>query len=71
MDDLTPEERKAIAALKRLAKRWPYTLWVFSASGRLCVMRHGEEGHQHMPDGGIDPTYCVDEIDIENDGGDW
>jgi len=65
-------EAKAIAALKRLAKRWPKTLWLFSASGTLCVMRCGEYGeHVHTNGGGIDQNYIVDDIDIPNDGGDW
>jgi hypothetical protein len=38
---LTDEERRAITALHRLAKRWPQTLKLFSWSGSLCVMRVG------------------------------
>jgi hypothetical protein len=33
---LTDEERKAIASLERLAKRWPQSLKLFSRSGSLC-----------------------------------
>jgi len=74
--DLTKEERNAIASLKRLATRWPGTLWLFSASGTLCVMRKNDGG-QHSMGGanpsntGVDPDYIVDTINIENDGGDW
>jgi hypothetical protein len=69
---LTDEERRAIASLKRLAKRWPESLWLFSGSGMLCVMRAGPNGeHVHTANGGIDPNFHLDTIDISNDGGDW
>lgn len=74
--ELTREEKLAITSLRRLAKRWPDTLWLFSASGRLCVMRKNGNGH-HAHGGanpsptGVDPDYIVETIDIENDGGDW
>ena len=71
---LTREERNAIAAFKRLAKRWPAGLWLFSAAGELCVMRRDENGEQVMRPGigrGVDPDYHVDTIGIPNDGGDW
>lgn len=70
--DLSPEERKAIAALKRLAKMWPASLWLFSASGSLVVMRCNEQGeHAHRGEG-IDQDYIVATIQgIPNDGGDW
>jgi hypothetical protein len=75
-DDLTPEEKHAIAALKRLAKRWPKSLWLYSASGTLNVMRCEPDGVQHFrPCGrseGVDPDYIVATVDgIPNDGGDW
>lgn len=71
--EATPEEERAIRALKRLAKTWPDTLWLFSASGSLLVMRKGPHG-EHVEVGraeGIDPSYELAQIDIENDGGDW
>ncbi len=70
--ELNDEERKAIAALKRVAKKWPSTLWLFSASGTLHVMRNGEDGGPvHLDNNAIDPDYLVDNIRIQNDGGDW
>ncbi|ESZ60515.1 hypothetical protein NL532_24360 [Mesorhizobium sp. C120A] len=70
--DPTLAETKAIRALRRLAKTWPKSLWLFSASGSLCVMRADEGGgHIHTKDGGIDPDYILADIDIPNDGGDW
>ncbi len=65
-------EAKAITALKRVAERWPDSLWLFSASGTLCVMRKGPDGEHVMRKGaGVDPDYEVATIDIENSGGDW
>lgn len=71
--ELTKEEQRAINSLKRLAKNWPKSLWLFSGSGSLHVMRVGEEGEQVMNDQqGVDPDYVVATIDgIPNDGGDW
>ena len=72
---LTPEEKKAIRAINRVAKTWPESLWLFSASGTLCVMRNGENGRHvhggtHSADG-VNPDYIVGEVLIDNDGGDW
>jgi len=65
-------EEQAIKALKRLAKRWPKSLWLYSASGTLCVMRCDENGEcVHTSRGGVDSDYIVDYINIPNDGGDW
>ena len=69
--ELTVEEKKAIRALKRVAKTWPSSLWLYSASGRLCVMRKNEAGEHAFAGTGIDPDYIVAEIDIEHSGGDW
>ena len=70
--DITKEEELAIKVLKRVAKKWPKSLWLFSASGTLCVMKKNADGQTMMlPTLGVDPDYVVDTIDIENDGGDW
>ena len=70
---LTAKETSVIAALHRLAKRWPETLWLFSAGGTLCVMRKGPDGGHIFKPGSssIDPDYVVATVDIENSGGDW
>lgn len=73
---LTPEEKAAIRALKRLAKRWPRSLWVFAGAGSFEVMRKGEDGgrvHVERCRGdGYDQDYVVETIrGIECDGGDW
>lgn len=68
----TKQEAQAINALKRIAEKWPSTLWLFSASGTLCVMRRNTNGGQAMKNnGGVDSDYILDQIDIPNDGGDW
>lgn len=74
----TREEQKAIDSLNRIGKKWPKTLWLFSASGTLCVMRKGENGEQVTTDigkhggGGMDQDYVLATIPgIQNDGGDW
>jgi hypothetical protein len=65
-DDLTDEERRAIASLERLAKRWPQSLMLFSWSGTLCVMRN------ESPLDSADPNdLVITTIEgIPNDGGD-
>lgn len=68
----TPEEAKAIASLKRLAKKWPKSLWLFSAGGSLNVMRYDDNGQPvHLSNCGVDPYYSLDTINIPNSGGDW
>lgn len=52
---LTVEEERAIATLKRLAKRWPKTLWLYSGSGVLIVMRCGPDGKHAMLPGIVFP----------------
>ena len=69
--NITPEEKRAIAALKKLAKTWPKSLWLFSASGSLCVMKNDEGGERQMRGDAVDTEACVTTIRIPNDGGDW
>ena len=70
--DLSADEIKAIKALQRIAKTWPESLWLFSASGSLNVMKKDEHGqHAEAPGGGVDQQYSVANVKIENDGGDW
>ena len=76
--NLKEEEKSAISRLTRLSKVWPDSLWLFSASGSLCVMKKDENNNQvrnpllnNGQGGGVDNNYTVATIDIENDGGDW
>lgn len=72
---LTEAEKSAVRRLKRLAKAWPKTLWLYSAGGSLHVMQTDANGDQAMGAGllgeGVDPDYSVITINIPNDGGDW
>lgn len=73
---LNHEERMAIKTLKALARTWPKSLWLYSASGSLCVMKKvgGKKMmvKQNSPGPGFDPNYMVEQISgIDNDGGDW
>lgn len=69
---LTNEERRALRAFKRLADNWPQSLWLFSASGTLQVMRHDVNGKMALDGEGCDARYKVFSTrKIPNDGGDW
>lgn len=69
---MTKEERNAVRSLQRLAKRWPDTLWLFSASGSLCVLKMDENGERvKTTNQAVDQAHVVATIDIPNDGGDW
>lgn len=67
----TAVELKWISDFKKLAKRCPKKLWLFSASGMLCVMKTPENGEQNTETGGVNQDNIIDTIRIENDGGDW
>ncbi len=80
MIELTKEERNAINSLKRLAKRWPKSLWLFSAGGELHVMKCNKAGDRAITPPGpnhflvtesVDPDFSVCTINVPNDGGDW
>lgn len=63
-DDLNASERRAIESLRKLAKRWPKTLYLFSNSGTLEV-------HKADDGGAVCDATLVDNIyGIRNDGGD-
>jgi len=63
---------QAVHELRQIAKWWPKSLWLFSGNGVLYVMRKTEDGKRAMTaNGGVDPAYIIDTVNIENDGGDW
>ena len=69
---ITVDEKKAIDALSRLAKKWPDTLWIFADGNSLHVTRCGADGeHVMLSHGGVDPDMIVESINIPNDGGDF
>ena len=68
----TQQELKWIAAFQRLAKKCPESLWLFSASGSLCIMKIPEDGEIMADNGGVNQENIIDTIQgIHNDGGDW
>lgn len=68
-EELTRAEQLAIDLLSKAARHWPESLWLFSASGTLHVMKKVDE--KRVMDGeGVNQAYSVAIIDIENDGGD-
>lgn len=72
--ELTDEERRAIASLKRLAKRWPDTLWLYAGGSPdgIAILRTGGDGERVRDSrGSIDQAYVVDSVGIPSDGGDW
>ncbi|MAK54698.1 MAG: hypothetical protein CML17_02410 [Pusillimonas sp.] len=58
--------------LSLLNDDWSDEYWLFSASGRLCLMRKKDGKRVMRKNGGFDPDYVVCTFPlIENDGGDW
>jgi hypothetical protein len=84
-EELTKEEKNAIRSLERLSRRWPKSLWLFSANGQLHVMKRDGSGRRRVAqaargssslmDGSepevVDRNASVALVDIPNDGGDW
>lgn len=70
-DELTPEEERAIASLKRLARKWPRSLTLVSMGGTLSVVRTNDERFDSPS--GIDRQEAIvaDIGGIPNTGGDW
>jgi hypothetical protein len=66
------DEKRVVDVLRRLARRWPSTLWIYVGDGTMNVMRCTEDGrHAETPSGGVDPYYILAEINIPSDGGGW
>lgn len=70
---LTNDEIKTIASFKRLAKRWPKTLWVFGGGegGPLAILKLNEKGERVYRSSCVDQNFIVDYVDIPHDGGGW
>lgn len=71
--DLTEEERRAIASLKRVAKKWPKSLWLFAGEHRgLEIMKTDANGQRAvLRNYSFDPEYSVGNADFPADGGNW
>jgi hypothetical protein len=68
---LSDGERKAIAALQRLAKRWPQTLKLVSMDGGLHVIRNGDERYGTRFGTDRQESVIASIYGIPNDGGAW
>jgi hypothetical protein len=72
-DELSDEERKAIASLQRLAKRWPRSLTLASMGGQLVVVHTDSPVFQELDGSNLNRHEAVlaDIHGIPNTGGDW
>lgn len=68
--EATAEERKAIASLERLAKKWPDSLMLFAAAGSLIVIRSDGSAWEPGAGGTMRQDAPLAKIDISCDGGD-
>jgi len=62
---------EVIRRLERLAKRWPDHLWLFAASGQLCLMRKDAGGNRVLEGDQMSQEAMETSFPIECDGGDW
>lgn len=69
--ELTDEEERAIAALQRVARRWPQSLTLVSMGGSLSVIRTDDERFDSSSTAERGEAVVVDIYGIPNDGGDW
>lgn len=72
----TDEEKRALRALRNLAKRWPATLGIFVGDGTLNVYKGPSIPNYHGPTSGPD-RFAADSAQMEEvlgiraDGGGW
>lgn len=68
----TKEEFAWIKKFKTLCEKAPKSLWLFSASGTLCIMKTPADGNkngQGTRGEGVNPDNVLDTAKILNDGG--
>lgn len=71
-DELSQDEKAAIAALKRLQKRWPSSLWIFAGGNEALTVLKTRDGERVMDGNGVpDQGFEVAHIKIPCDGGAW
>lgn len=73
MKELNADQKRAIAALKRVGKKWPKGIWLMCNGNSMAVVMTGPNGEHIMgSDGCVDQEYTVDHIEgIDHDGGDY
>ena len=69
--ELTEAEEKAIASLRRLAKRWPKSLTLASMGGSLVVVRTNDERFDSSSTLERAEAELAEIRGIPNTGGDW
>lgn len=70
-DDVTAQEKAAIVALERLAKKWPRTLTLASMGGSLIVVHSNDERFDTDLPVNRAEAVLFTTLDIPNTGGDW
>lgn len=70
-NELTPEEQRAIRALKNLAQRWPRSLTLASMGGDLVVVRTSDPVFLSGDSLERQEAAIADIHGIPNTGGDW
>ena len=71
-DKLTAEEKAAVAALKRLQRKWPKSLWIFVGGNESLTVLKTRNGERVMNCLGVpDQDLEVANIKIPADGGAW
>lgn len=68
---LTKKEEEWIKEFKKICKKCPKKLWLFSANGTLNIMKTPDDGETLNDNGGCNQDNVVDWANITNDGGDW
>ena len=67
----TAKEVRAVAELRKLAKNWPKSLWIFAPGDYLYVLRTVNGERVYNADGGVDQSHIVDYVAVPSDGGEW
>ena len=73
-DDPPKEVKNWIRRLKRCLKDHPEGIWLYAASGNLCVMAYKDGDRMLNSSGGMDGDFVIDSVsprDFDIDGGDW
>jgi len=65
--ELTKEEKNAIQTLKRLAERWPKSLWLYSSQEVISIMKYKKRKEAAMIGMSYDPDYKVTDVKIPHD----
>jgi len=56
---------------KKVCEKCPPKLWLFSASGLLCVMKTPDDEKKMNNSRSVNPENIITTVNTTNDGGDW